>query len=302
MKPRTRKAVAEAVAGMIPGSLARNRWRGILRYGLLRAWRLRQQIRRETAPPSVYLAVCAIAKNEGPYFEEWVEWHKARGVEKFYIYDNESDDNTREVLEPYIAEGLVEYNFWPGQRQQLPAYDNCLERHRLDARWIAFIDLDEFVLPADGKSIPEFLRPLERYPVVEVNWLVYGSGGAKEKKSGTVMERFTRHSRPDAEVNRHVKSFVDPRRVACMTGCHEAARLEGCSVDSAGCRNRKSWNKRAPEHIGAQINHYAVKSYDEFLQKRARGRARTLNQRGLEYFDRFDLNDMEERRMPPHGD
>jgi hypothetical protein len=92
-----------------------------------------------------------------------------------------------------------------------------------------------------------------------------------------------------------VKSFVDPRRVACMTGCHEAARLTGCSVDSAGGRNRISWNHRAPQHSGAQINHYAVKSYDEFLQKRARGRARTLSQRGLDYFERFDLNDVEEK-------
>jgi hypothetical protein len=46
------------------------------------------------------LAVCAIAKNEGAYFKEWLEYHRLVGVEKFYIYDNESDDDTKEVLAP----------------------------------------------------------------------------------------------------------------------------------------------------------------------------------------------------------
>ncbi len=303
MNPHTRKAIAEVFAGAIPGSLARNRWRGLFRYGLLRSMRLRWRMwRKHDDTPGTYLAICAIAKNEGAYFEEWIDWHRGLGVEKFYIYDNESDDDTRLVLEPYIADGTVEYTFRPGQRQQLFAYDDCLERHRLDTRWIAFIDIDEFVVPADGKTIPDFLRPLERYPVVEVNWLIYGSGGAKEKTGGSVMERFKRHSQPDHFLNRHVKSFVDPRRVACMTGCHEAARLSGHSVDSAGRRNRKSWKKRLPTHAAAKINHYAVKSYDEFLQKRARGRARAVYPHDLTYFDRFDLNDIEERRVPPQGD
>ena len=37
-----------------------------------------------------YLTLCAIAKNEGRYLQEWIEYHKMLGVEKFFIYDNES--------------------------------------------------------------------------------------------------------------------------------------------------------------------------------------------------------------------
>ena len=92
------KALAEIIAGLIPCKMARNRWRGLLRYGALRALRLRRQMRNTRVAPRHYLAVCAIAKNEGAYFAEWIEWHLSQGVEKFYIYDNESTDNTREVL------------------------------------------------------------------------------------------------------------------------------------------------------------------------------------------------------------
>ena len=151
------KVLAEIIAGVIPHKMTRNKWRGILRYGFWNALKLRYRMKHDRTEPKYYLTVCAIAKNEGPYFKEWIEWHRKQGVEKFYIYDNESTDCTKEVLEPYIESGLVEYRYWPGQKQQLATYDDCFERHRLEARWIAVIDLDEFIVPMQDRSIPEFL-------------------------------------------------------------------------------------------------------------------------------------------------
>ena len=291
------KTAAEIIAGVIPHKMTRNRWRGILRYGLWNALKLKRKIKKNHSSPGVYLAVCAIAKNEGPYFKEWIEWHRDHGVEKFYIYDNESSDDTHEVLEPFVKEGLVEYHYVPGFNQQLAVYDRCLEEHRFDARWIAFIDIDEFIVPVQDKSIPAFLKRFESFPAVEINWLIYGSGGAREKTPGGVMERFKRHSRPDHILNRHVKTIVDPRRVFAMIGCHEVARINGHTADSHGEPVKQNFRDREPQQDIIRINHYAVKSYEEFMQKRARGRARgkvSKRIRGTEYFDRFDLNDIEE--------
>ena len=290
-----RKGLAEIMAGIIPHKMVRNRWRGVFRYGLLRGVRLRWKVYHNRGmSPKHYLTVCAIAKNEGPYFQEWIEWHHNLGVEKFYIYDNESTDNTTDVLAPYIASGLVEYVFRKGVKQQLPVYDDCLEKHRLDARWIAFIDLDEFIVPVQDKTIPGFLSRFEGASAVEINWLLYGSGGAREKEAGGVMERFKRHSEPDHVLNRYVKSIVNPRQVFSFIGCHEVARMSGKNVDSHGQPVRKNFTDREPRQDVIRINHYAVKSYEEFLKKRARGRARTLDIRNLDYFERFDLNDIEE--------
>ncbi len=290
------KKLAEIVAGVIPYKMTRNRWRGILRYGVFRAIGLKRLLKYDRTQPEHYLAVCAIAKNEGPYFSEWIEWHRRLGVEKFYIYDNESTDGTKEILKPFIRSGIVEYRYWPGRRQQLPAYDDCLERHRLSARWIAFIDLDEFIVPVKDGSIPEFLQRFENVPAVEINWLIYGSGGAKTKTAGTMMERFKRHSVPSHYLNRHVKSIVNPRRVFTMIGCHEAARISGHATDSHGERIRKNFRDREPQQDVIRINHYAVKSYEEFLGKQARGRARGNGSRTLEYFKQYDLNDIEDER------
>ena len=65
-----KKALAEIIAGVIPNKMARNRWRGLLRYGALRAWRLKRRMKRDTTPPEYYLAVCAIAKNEVPFISK----------------------------------------------------------------------------------------------------------------------------------------------------------------------------------------------------------------------------------------
>lgn len=289
-----KKVLAEIIAGVIPCKMARNRWRGLLRYGVIRALKLKRRLKHDHTVPKYYLAVCAIAKNEGPYFKEWIEWHRKQGVEKFYIYDNESTDETKEVLAPYIETGLVEYRYWPGRKQQLAAYDDCFERHRLDTRWLAVIDLDEFIVPVRDKDIPAFLRRMEQFSVVEINWLVYGSGGAKTREPGGVMERFHCHSLPDNRLNTHVKSIADPRRVCTMVGCHEAARLSGKAADSHGKVLKKGFRDRKPQQDVIRINHYAVKSYEEFLAKRARGRARVNTLRDMNYFEQYDLNDVKE--------
>ena len=289
------KAFAEIVAGFIPNKMVRNRWRGLLRYGLFRAMKLKRRLKKDNTQPQYYLAICAIAKNEGAYFQEWIEWHKKLGVEKFYIYDNESTDNTKEILDPYINSGLVEYVYWKGSRQQLPVYDDCLEKHRFDAHWLAVIDLDEFIVPVKDKTIPEFLHRFENFSAVEINWLVYGSSGAKNKEPGTVMERFKYHSQFEDVLNRKIKTIVNPRRVFNFIGAHEASRIYGKTADSHGNPITINCHNRQPQHDVIRLNHYAIKSYEEFLEKRARGSARgDVKRFQLKYFDQFDLNDIKE--------
>lgn len=289
------KVLAEIIAGVIPHKQTRNRWRGILRFGPIRALRLKKELKKNKQAPQHYLSVVVIAKNEGPYFKEWLDWHIAKGVDKFYVYDNESTDETKQVLQTYIERGIVDYTYFPGYRMQLAAYDDCFRRHRFETRWLAVIDMDEFIVPLKHESIPAYLKELEESPVVEINWLCYGSSGEKEKRPGGVMQRFRRHSLSGHPLNHHVKSIVDPRRIYGMIGCHEAARINGKAVDSHGDRVKVGWRNREPQHDVIKINHYAVRSYQEFIEKKGRGRAsgpaRHLED---EYFQRFDLNDIED--------
>ena len=84
------KALAEIIAGVIPHKMTRNRWRGILRYGLWNALKLKWRLKRDKSTPKYYLAVCAIAKNEHKYINEWVKHYLSINVDHIYIFDNDN--------------------------------------------------------------------------------------------------------------------------------------------------------------------------------------------------------------------
>lgn len=238
-----------------------------------------------------YLTMCAIAKNEGRYLQEWIEYHNMLGVEKFYLYDNESTDNTRAVLQPYIDNGLVDYSFFPGKKMQVKAYRDCVKKHKRETHYMAFLDIDEFIVPVNHKTIPEYLHTLGNFSGVQINWIVYGSGGAKTRTEGFVIDRFRSHSLPDEPLNHHVKSIVNPRRILGIFSAHRPVLL-GYFVDENGDRIKESFWTRSPKTSQIRVNHYAIKSYEEFLEKRNRGRARFDSIRGLDYFDKYDRNDI----------
>ncbi|MBQ4405038.1 MAG: glycosyltransferase family 92 protein [Selenomonadaceae bacterium] len=93
------------------------------------------------------LAVVAILKDEGNYLKEWLDYHLLAGVDHFYLYDNDSSDNQAEVAKPYIEAGLVDYFSLPGKAMQMVAYNDAVKRFKFHCRYMAFIDLDEFVYP-----------------------------------------------------------------------------------------------------------------------------------------------------------
>ena len=136
-----------------------------------------------TRPP-IALAVCAIFRDEARYLAEWVSFHRIQGVERFYLYDNRSSDDWATELAPEIEAGIVEVQHWPFVPGQLGAYKHCLEQHRDEARWIAFIDVDEFLFSPTGRPVPDVLRGFDTHSGVVVNWRMYGTSGHKDPPRG----------------------------------------------------------------------------------------------------------------------
>ena len=138
-----------------------------------------------------YLSVVATVKNEGCYLQEWIEYYKIMGVEHFYIYDNESTDNTKEILQPYILNGDVTYHYFEGKNRQIEMYNEALEKYKIETKWLAPLDADEFVYPITHKTIADYLKQNKKYNQIVFNWLSYGNSGHKEKPQGLVLENYT---------------------------------------------------------------------------------------------------------------
>lgn len=90
------------------------------------------------------LAIVLIAKDEGDYLEEWLAFHKVMGIDHVFLYDNDSIDQTKEVVQPYIDCGFVTYNLIPGEKRQFDAYNHALKEYGQLCKYMAVIDADEF--------------------------------------------------------------------------------------------------------------------------------------------------------------
>lgn len=160
------------------------------------------------------VAICCIVKNEAPYIKEWIEFHLLVGASMFFIYDNESTDNLKEILKPYIEDGIVIYAYVKGTAMQFPVYNDCIANYKNCCDWIAFIDADEFLMPVRNDSLSEILDDFKTYAGIGINWVVFDSNGHDKKPDGLVIENYTRVEADfDCERCRVIKSIVNPRKV-----------------------------------------------------------------------------------------
>lgn len=123
------------------------------------------------------VSICGLFKNEGRFLKEWLDFHIAVGVDHFYMYNNNSDDNYLDVLKDYMEDGIVELIDWPQKFPQMPAYKDCFAKAKNETKWLGYIDIDEFVCPKYEISIKDWLKKYSNYPSVLMYWKSFGTGG-----------------------------------------------------------------------------------------------------------------------------
>ncbi|MBR2519196.1 MAG: glycosyltransferase family 92 protein [Selenomonadaceae bacterium] len=234
------------------------------------------------------LAVVAILKNEGRYIKEWLDYHLLAGVDHFYLYDNDSTDDYNEIIAPYVEAGLVTNTPLTGGSAQFAAYAFALRDWRFFCRYMAFIDLDEFIFPKTGQSIvevaDEILSRDKSASSVAINWQMFGSNGQETADySRGVLERFTRRAPVDWVVpiphrdipggNSQIKTITNPRKVYTFFNGHNPIYFGAeYAINEIGERVDSYYNEPVTAEKIA-VNHYNVKSREEHLKKVARGRA-----------------------------
>jgi hypothetical protein len=215
----------------------------------------------------VYLSILALIKNEGPYLAEWIEYHLLVGVGKFYLVLNNNEDNSTEILRPYISARLVNLRSWVGKRAQKRIYNYYIPRLYNKTCWVALIDADEFLVPLETHSVPEILRRFHNVPGVTVNWVIFGTNGQQKRVPGLVLERFRNHTLLNFTRNRLTKTIVNPRLIA-FCAIHEHAYLNrAASRNVLGKPNLHYMTHREAVHAVLRINHYYTKSVEEFVAK-----------------------------------
>lgn len=241
---------------------------------------IRKQMRGEK---NCYLSIVCIIKNEARYIREWLAYYKIMEIDHVYLFNNDSTDNIREVLADEIREGYVTLIDFTGSNAQLPVYRLSARALRRHSRWVAYIDADEFVLPTEG-TIKEYLKQKEEYPGLGVNWIVFGTGGHKERPEGLVTENYIK-TFEDANnlLNLRIKSIVNPMQVYDVSSPHYCILKRGkYAVDENGEEISTKWmyvSGSGAAFTGEnrtrdiRINHYWTKSEQDLAEKCSRGYA-----------------------------
>lgn len=227
-----------------------------------------------------YLAVGAIFKDEARFLEEWLTFHQGVGVEHFYLYDNLSSDDFRAVLAPWIERGTVTLVPWPHKPGQVSAYNDCLARCRAEARWLALIDIDEFLFSPRARDLRPLLRAYEGQPGIFVYWHMFGASGHEARPPGPVIESYRRR---EAKARRATgKSILNPRLIA-EADIHVSKPKVGSLLDENGRPPTLRDAAATPSWEVFRINHYWSKSIEDLRAKVARGFAFTDRERQLEH-------------------
>ena len=142
------------------------------------------------------VVICAMAKNEHKYINEWVEHYINLGVDKIYIYDNDDIDK------PYIGDFIsskflnkcVIKNIRGQQREKLQhdIYTGFYIKYGKTFDWCLFCDIDEFLF-----GINDFHSWLEQPQFrhinqIRVKWKLFGDDNLVQRDlNKKVVETFT---------------------------------------------------------------------------------------------------------------
>ncbi|KAJ6890085.1 glycosyltransferase family 92 protein [Populus alba x Populus x berolinensis] len=210
------------------------------------------------------LCACTMLWNQASFLREWIIYHAWLGVERWFIYDNNSDDEVQEVIDEL---NLHKYNItrhaWPWVKTQEAGFSHCALRAKHECKWLGFFDVDEFFYFPHGrgryKPGPNSLRALvKKYSdspkIAELRTVChsYGPSGLTSPPSKGVTVGYTcRLEAPE----RH-KSVVRPEllHTTLLNAVHHFKLRDGY----------KYLNVRESKVL---VNHYKYQVWDSFKAK-----------------------------------
>ena len=278
-----------------------------------------------SAPNAGRKVLVSTMKNEGPYLLEWLAYHKSIGIDEFCIFSNDCTDGTNLILNRLDQMGVVKHYdnpLGPRMDPQRAAYSRA---NRMDwvksADWVLIVDADEFLnVHVGDRTVDALIDACGAPDAISVNWRLMGSQGQAKMSDDLVTERFTRGSSFDNPENGLVWGFKTLFRPAKFGffGVHRPKFLKKTELvpgmvtwtNAAGKPMGdqylgKGWrgNKENVTNEFAQVNHYAIKSREDFLLKRLRGTANSKNKGRIDmgYWDKYDINTVEDTTIQTDG-
>ncbi len=277
------------------------------------------------APHSTY-TILSMMKDEGHSLVEWVAYHHHLGFDNICVYTNNCGDGTDDMLIRLESMGFCKHfrnDVPPGKKPQPNALELATKNPVvMNSDWILTMDADEFlsIKCGDGR-IPDLV---DRIPhdasAMAITWRFYGSAGITDWNPGLVTEHYTRAAPDKFKKGWGVKTLFRPYpniklgihrphiKHAKQDPANAKALYDQIWVNGSGERmpdefSLSGWRSTKPT-LGyglAELNHYAVKSYEAYLLRRVRGNVNNKEDKyNAAYFALFDRNEIEAKHAHRH--
>jgi len=245
------------------------------------------------------VCLLAIFKNEAHILKEWVEHYIKEGVDKFFLVNNNSNDNFYEVLLPYINNSVVTLNNderYYSQTIILNDYVYVCKQYT----WVIVCDLDEFIYARRGfNRIKDYLNSLPNdVSQICIPWKMFGSNGYDsydKPQPSSVIQSFTKRLNCNGLVNN--KSIVRTQYLSSFHN-HEHNVDGGVEYNEPEHRFFMTINEEILQNSCLHLNHYAIQSFEWFMRiKATRGdvlNPAVNNLRDEKYFREYDHNNIED--------
>lgn len=231
------------------------------------------------------IGLCTMVRDEDLYLREWLAYYSLLGVNRFFVYDNESRNPVSKLLEEEVAIGHVVVEDIVGDRPSMEAFNHCLEVHGPGCRWLGVLDVDEYVYLREVENLHDFLGAYEDYGGVGINWMMYGPGRHDARPTGSQIESYVYRVPEEFPENKHIKSFFQTDRVEAVPNPHYAQYKEGYfCVNEKGRRIDGPFSAVSFEKV--RINHYFTRSRQDFQEKIEKS-MHTANPRSMDDFCRI---------------
>lgn len=247
-----------------------------------------------------FLSVYAIFKNEGEIFKEWLEHYLSQGVDHFYLIDNGSTDNYKDIIKPFMDCITLIFDDERGDKTQSNIYNRHILPVLPESKWVIGIDMDEFIYTKNGTIASNLKNLDDNIGQILIPWKYFGSSGHEYQPSSVV----------DSFVYRRKAPFTAFTKIICKCEALEQIGIHSCSLKDGYITIDPLMNKL--ENIVASdfqtlevtedlicdskfcMNHYMIQSLDWFRRiKMTRGSTNfSSNHRNEEYFKEWDYNDV----------
>ena len=194
-----------------------------------------------------FVGVLTYFKNEGHAIHEWIRHHKKWGIQHIWMIDNFSEDKYN--VTKFIEEGYITLWTEPKKKQRR-AYHQYIELIKPHVKWLAVLDLDEFLYSKEYSDVSlavnaSLVGKPSNTSIIEIQMKLFLPGTFKSPASiiGS---------------NLRVKKHDNPRFPKCL---YNMDIMNDVSIHGEGFTTNQRVFVGANETV-LNINHYRLNSFE----------------------------------------